>query len=189
REEQARKRREQILDTALNLFIRRGFSAAKISDIAEAAGMSVGLLFHYFDSKEKVYEELIKLGQSSSMHFVSGIDRSRPIDFFEEAAARILELLKTPFTAKMFVLMNRVQHDEAAPETVKALVQGGDSYRKQIPLVKAGQKAGEIRAGDPLALVLSFWLAIQGFAEHVALHPDAPFPESAWIVDIIRNKN
>ena len=62
RNDQKQQRRLQILGVALDLFIRRGFSATKISDIAHAADMSVGLLFHYFPSKEALYEELIKLG-------------------------------------------------------------------------------------------------------------------------------
>lgn len=36
----------------LDLFIRKGYAATKISDIAEHVGMSVGLLFYYFESKD-----------------------------------------------------------------------------------------------------------------------------------------
>ena len=64
REEQKQQRRTQILGTALDLFIRKGYTATKISDISQAVGMSVGLLFHYFSSKENLYEELIKIGMS-----------------------------------------------------------------------------------------------------------------------------
>ena len=62
REEQREKRREEILAAGLDLFIRKGYVATKISDIAAQVGMSVGLLFHYFQSKENLYEELIKYG-------------------------------------------------------------------------------------------------------------------------------
>ena len=62
RKEQREKRRQDIMVAALDIFIRKGYSGAKIQDIAQAVGMSVGLLFNYFESKEKLYEELIKLG-------------------------------------------------------------------------------------------------------------------------------
>lgn len=52
RDEQKEKRRKEILTAGLDLFIRKGYSATKIKDIAEHVGMSVGLLFHYFESKE-----------------------------------------------------------------------------------------------------------------------------------------
>lgn len=64
RNEQKEKRRQEILNSGLDLFIHKGFTATKISDIAKKAKMSVGLLFHYFKSKEHLYEELIKFAMS-----------------------------------------------------------------------------------------------------------------------------
>jgi AcrR family transcriptional regulator len=48
------ERREQILSAALKVFARKGFAAAKISDIVARAGMSHGLVYHYFKSKEEL---------------------------------------------------------------------------------------------------------------------------------------
>lgn len=45
-------KRKQILDTALNLFSDSGFHATSISKIAKEAGISKGLMYNYFDSKE-----------------------------------------------------------------------------------------------------------------------------------------
>ena len=56
RQEQKEARRQEILYVALDLFVKKGYAATKITDIAEKASMSVGLLFHYFESKEKLYE-------------------------------------------------------------------------------------------------------------------------------------
>ena len=60
RTEQREKRRQEILMVALDIFVHKSFAAAKTQDIASAVGMSEGLMFHYFESKEKLYEELIK---------------------------------------------------------------------------------------------------------------------------------
>jgi AcrR family transcriptional regulator len=46
--------RQQILSAALNLFRERGFDAATMRDIAEAAGMSLGASYYYFPSKESI---------------------------------------------------------------------------------------------------------------------------------------
>ncbi|MHB8066006.1 MAG: helix-turn-helix domain-containing protein, partial [Ruminiclostridium sp.] len=88
REEQKEKRREEILSVGLDLFIRKGYAATKISDIAEHVGMSVGLLFHYFKSKEKLYEELVTIGISGPMSIMVPTDME-PLEFFENAAKQI----------------------------------------------------------------------------------------------------
>ena len=52
RRELAEWRREQVLDAALLVFGAKGLDAASMKDIATAAGVTPGLLYHYFDSKE-----------------------------------------------------------------------------------------------------------------------------------------
>jgi AcrR family transcriptional regulator len=47
------------LRLAADLFAERGFKATTVRDIAEAAGMLSGSLYHHFDSKESIIEELL----------------------------------------------------------------------------------------------------------------------------------
>ena len=54
------ERRRQILSSALKLFAANGLSATKIKDICSASGISQGLVYHYFRSKEEIYVQLIK---------------------------------------------------------------------------------------------------------------------------------
>ena len=186
RAEQKEKRREEIISAALDLFVRKGYAATKIQDIAGAAGMSVGLLFHYFGSKEKLYEELIRIGASSPQSFLGSIE-GEPLVFFKTIAGEFFRLLKTePFVAKLFVFMKQTQYNDAAPESVKKLLIGYDITALLIKKIKEGQRNGTIKKGAPLALALAFWKAVAGIAEHIALTPDDPIPESEWIVDILR---
>lgn len=53
-------RRELILNTALELFARQGISLTTIDQIAKTAGISKGLFYYYFTSKEALLEEIIK---------------------------------------------------------------------------------------------------------------------------------
>jgi AcrR family transcriptional regulator len=54
RKEIENKRREQILSVALSLFFKKGYKNTKISDIAEAANISKGLVYRYFESKAEI---------------------------------------------------------------------------------------------------------------------------------------
>ena len=67
-------RRRQILLSALQVFVRKGFSATKMSDIATDAGISYGLLYHYFQSKNQIYAELVNSAVQASTH---GIEQAQ----------------------------------------------------------------------------------------------------------------
>jgi AcrR family transcriptional regulator len=182
------ERRQQILECSLDMIISRGYEAMKIRDIAKKLNISTGLFFNYFESKEKVYEELIKLGISGPENVLKmNIDGIDPIELFEKMTSAIFEYLKAdPFTGKMFLLMAQTIRLESAPESVKNLVAHMDSVTPILPVIVKGQQMGEIKQGDPVALAIAYWGAVQGVAETFALCPDMPLPESDWIVDILR---
>jgi len=53
------ERREMIFRHASQVFAAKGFAGTKIADIAVAAGMSQGLLYRHFASKDELFTELI----------------------------------------------------------------------------------------------------------------------------------
>jgi AcrR family transcriptional regulator len=55
--EMRQEKQKRIEETALSLFAEKGYKATSISDIAKSAGISKGLMYHYFTSKE----ELLKM--------------------------------------------------------------------------------------------------------------------------------
>jgi AcrR family transcriptional regulator len=52
--------RSRLLEAAKAVFEEDGFLEARISDIAERAGLSHGSFYHYFDSKEQIFREVAK---------------------------------------------------------------------------------------------------------------------------------
>lgn len=52
--------REAILAAAEKIILRDGYQPAKMADIAESTGVSVGTLYNYFDSKEAVLSALLE---------------------------------------------------------------------------------------------------------------------------------
>ncbi len=53
-------RPDEVLDAALRLFVRNGFAATKVEEIATDAGLSKGAIYRYFSSKEEIFEQLVK---------------------------------------------------------------------------------------------------------------------------------
>jgi len=60
RELQKEARRTAIIDAALDAFTHQGFTATKLDDVAERAGIGKGTIYLYFDSKENLFEEVVR---------------------------------------------------------------------------------------------------------------------------------
>ena len=184
RNEQREARYWEILSVALDLFITKGYSGTKVADIATAVGMSTGLLFHYFRSKESLYEELIKLGISSSTNTFPK-ENDDPLRYLEETAKQIFTSLEEqPFAAKMFVLMGQAYYSGVSSYADELKLMEVDMYTSTVALMKKGQERGVIREGDPYALSIAYWSSIQGICEQMAVLPDAPCPTGKWIADM-----
>jgi AcrR family transcriptional regulator len=60
---QSLTRREQLLQIAAELFASKGFRNTTVRDIADAAGILSGSLYHHFDSKESMVDEILRTFQ------------------------------------------------------------------------------------------------------------------------------
>jgi TetR/AcrR family transcriptional regulator, acrAB operon repressor len=57
--ERSERSREKILEAALRLFSRQGYRGTSIREIADAAGISTGNLYHQFPDKESLFRTLL----------------------------------------------------------------------------------------------------------------------------------
>src|SRR5207302_562425 len=96
-------RRTQILDAALICFAKRGFHQASMHDISGEAGISVGLIYRYFENKDAVISAMADR-HKKEIHEV--LERAR-------RAPTLLESLEILFTAHCC---------EDAPQLVSAFV-------------------------------------------------------------------
>ncbi len=188
RKEQKERRRQEIIHAALELFVGRGYVATKITDIAKRANMSTGLMFHYFDSKEKLYEELIRMGLEGTVY--PGEQKcEHAIDFLVNFTEALFAYMKEqPVVAKFFVLMAEAQRSEATPEHIREIAMKVNVIEQFVAIIEWGQKEGTIKEGSPLVISNAFWCSIQGIAERFATNQDIELPEAEWIVDIVRRK-
>lgn len=69
-EEIRESRRKLIMDTALELFATEGFSKCSISMLAQHAGISKGLMYNYFKSKEELLVAVIENGLNEIMNLL-----------------------------------------------------------------------------------------------------------------------
>ena len=58
--EEAAQTRQSLLDAALTTFSRQGFAATRLEDVAEAAGVTRGAIYHHFGGKAELFLALIE---------------------------------------------------------------------------------------------------------------------------------
>lgn len=101
RREEPAVRRAQVLDAARTCFADAGFQATSVDDIANEAGVSVGLLYRIFGSKAAIVEAIIleqveaQIAQAFDLISTSpdsGIDRAKVLKTFESASSDFQQL-------------------------------------------------------------------------------------------------
>jgi Transcriptional regulator len=111
-------RREQILSAAMNCFAKRGFHQTSMHDISTEAGISVGLIYRYFENKEAVISAMADRHKGEIQEM---LERARQ-------APTLLESLEILFTAHCC---------EDAPQVVSAFV---------VDLYAEASRNGQVRA-------------------------------------------
>ncbi len=184
------ERRERILATALRLFAARGLAATTIGQIARAARMSQGLLYHYFPSKDAIYLELIR-GAFARMNAAARGLEALALPPGEKVRRALEELVaglaRHEDTARYYLLIAQASASEATPRAVQALIraQRDVPYQVMARILRAGQKAGAVRRGDPEEQAVLFWVLVRGLAIHRAAWGDGfRFPPAADLARI-----
>jgi AcrR family transcriptional regulator len=186
RQETKEKRYYEILQTALEEFVKKGYYGTTTREISKKLNISSGLLFHYFESKDSLYDTLLEIG---SAEMTEWIDNEKDVlQVLEDAVTHIFNQLETnPFFAKMFIFMDQAHRLPDVTEKSKVLFNMGDRViLETVPLIKKGQEENLIREGDPLSLSMAFWSSVQGIAQGKESDDKIKMPDPKWIIDIIK---
>ena len=199
RKEQKEERRKKILMTALTLFVERGYYDTKITDIAAAVPMSTGLMFHYFESKEELLLELVKMGAEYTKAANPGAGKNEtattdsenvlnvpPDIYLTGFLGQLFSYAKEqPWVFNMFVLMGQARQS-GMPEEVRKVALAVDTVSSTAELIKAGQSSGVFHDGDPLLMSRCFWASVQGIMEEMSIDKTMQSPDPAWLVGMLR---
>ncbi len=77
-------KRRVILDAAVTVFARQGFHSCRVSDVADEAGVAYGLVYHYFESKEEILNELFLERWQVMLDAIAEIDRRKDVSAREK---------------------------------------------------------------------------------------------------------
>ena len=143
-----------MLAAAVRVFARRGYHACRVGDIAEEAGVSHGLLYHYFSSKEEVLEIVFRETWSELLAAMRGVEESEqpaPEKLRQVAAILLRAWRRDPDLVR--VLVREVARSPQLPGRVDEIAQ---AFRSIERIVERGQEDGELR--DDVDPRLASWI-------------------------------
>jgi AcrR family transcriptional regulator len=162
------ERREQILRAALKIFATKGLKGTKISDIAAAAKISQGLIHHYYESKEQVYVAVAERAMAGALQAIQqmpeGEQEVSPWQRLTIVCERMLQGL-TVYPEYLLVIVQCLVQEDVPKEAHKLVSKYGRSvFSNLVQLIRDGQAAGQVAAGDPEQLALIFIATVQGLS-------------------------
>ncbi|MDF2672296.1 MAG: TetR family transcriptional regulator [Clostridiales bacterium] len=154
------ERKDQILNAALKIFARKGIGSTKVSDIASAAGVSHGLVYQHFRSKEEIFEILVENAMELTKQAAEVISKipvspiNRIKTYFESFIQDLERQRQEGDYPYYFLIMIQATSFETISERVVEILNA-----QPFPLgtfffdtIIEGQKLGEIVQEDPMML-------------------------------------
>lgn len=160
-------RKKEILDAAFELFANEGFDVTSISKIAVKAGISKGLLYNYFDSKEDLIKTIIFNGLDSLAQFIDpnndGILTKQEMKYFLDEMFNALTE-EPRFWKLYFNLFFQPHVLKLVEKRLTVMIQ---TYMKMISeyFVSSGSE-------DPETEAIFFGALIDGVGFHFMINPE-----------------
>lgn len=158
------KRREQILQTAFDLFSQRGFSGTTTKDIARGSGVSEAMVFKHFSSKDELYGAILETKKcadglhefpwESNEPLLAAIKAKDDFGVFYHFAFQALEKQQSDVAFMRLLFYSALEEHELAARFFGEFV--GEIYKFLGSYVESRQNDGAFRQIDPRIIVRSF---------------------------------
>jgi len=160
--------KEKILEASLDVFSEFGYHGATMRKIAGAAGLSLGLVYHYFPTKEKVFRHLVDYALDASFEGMR-VALSSPGSAWERIEAHAALVVGSMFqgkTARYFLLvLQALTQAENLPGLRPGLSRKMDRYHEiLVPAIEEAQADGDAKRGDPEVLASVYLSMIHGLS-------------------------
>lgn len=143
------RRYEELLETALQLFRKKGYHATSMQDIADAMGLRKASLYHYIDAKEDLLVAIYRRTISEYSERIRSISEGPGAAADRLAQAIKMHLASIISHADMFAVY--INENRSLPPAHQAAVrEASRDYRRRFEdIIREGIAAGEFKPVDP----------------------------------------
>ncbi len=164
------ERKSQILEAALHVFAQDGYHVASISSVAKRAGISKGLIYNYFKSKEEILISLV-------------------VDVFDDVMAQLDLNLNQPLTKDGFIQVIEKSVDEVVKNPQRWKLYTSLSFQPEVTPILMEQMMPKIQPfmiaisnyfiskghEDPTTMMRYYSAVLDGVSMHILMDPES-FP-------------
>jgi AcrR family transcriptional regulator len=161
--------RDAELDAALATFTEQTYGGTRVALVAERAGVAVGSIYRHFPSKEALGNAVYRRWKSRLLGYLTrDAGSDEPV---RESFGRMWRALLAFATdhPEAFGFLECQQHEGYLDADSVALSGGVEAIG--VGLIERGQRAGEVRTGDPTVLLALVYGAFVGLCKR---HLDGP---------------
>ncbi|MDZ5620402.1 TetR/AcrR family transcriptional regulator [Nocardioides sp. HM23] len=162
-------RRDQLLAIAAQLFAEKGFKNTTVRDIADAAGILSGSLYHHFDSKESMVDEILSTFQAELFGDYDEILASN-----EDARTKLERAVRVSFEAidqhphEVAIYQNEADYLGTFERFGYLADRNTQSRQVWVTLIEEGVRAGVLRPDLDVTLTYRFirdtvWVAVRWY--------------------------
>ena len=162
---------QTILDSATDLFAEQGYDCTSIRQIAERAGISLGLLYNYYKGKEEVLREILVSGRQRHEEFMKpsgGLTGWAHLESFIKTSLKAVEQNK-PFWRLYYSLRLQSEVVKSQEQESKAEI-----LRVTQQLTQSLAEAGSTSPSAEAVLLLA---TVEGIAQQYLLQPAFPLQD------------
>ena len=153
--------RNTILQKSLLYFARNGFAGTKISDLSKNIGIAQGTIYLYFDSKEELFQEILKIADSNEMLKKMKLLMTLPISAKKKLrmlSETVLNQLKEEETFAAMITLNT----QMLLEKNQTYSSGETTYQTELyhytsKIIEQGQKEKSMVDGSSMKLADYYW--------------------------------
>jgi AcrR family transcriptional regulator len=160
--------KEKIMAAGLQLFAYKGLADTSIQEIANRAGISIGLMYHYYKSKEHLFTQLVEdivqsAADSTKLIFDSALPPAEKIKTFSKEV--VDSIAADDELSQYYLLMIHFILVVDLPEKAEEI---RETSSRPLEVIKRtiieGQALKEVKPGDPDQMVVMYLAAVQGLA-------------------------
>lgn len=159
----SQERMSQIIEAAMTVFAEKGFSQARMDDIARESGVSKGLIYWYFKSKDEIITAILDNMISRDLEQASALDdlpsaREKLLAFTRRSVDSLVKM--KPLMPILFEFWSLMMRRKSGRQTMHKY------YRAYldaiIPIIQQGIDRGEFRPVDAESVAVAAGAIFEG---------------------------
>ena len=157
--------RDKIQAAAAELFARKGLAGTNVQEIADLAGISIGLLYRHYKTKDALFAEMVDFALEGLEKITELFEsEGSPQDLIMQIVREVHhDLVSNGEFINLLILLTQAFLSDSTTGGVDRLVaQDARMLEATSRLIERGQRLGEFRQGNPMEMSSMLYSTIQG---------------------------